>query len=106
MDQALYISLAGMEAFDLTPKNITAFMVGLQSKIAIFHVQRQVNNYPKEPLMAILPGIALTELWQMMRAIGVSPFFVLMTIQVEALLISLAGIIIAILALAIGILFC
>ena len=31
-----------------------------------FHVQRQINTYSKEPLLAILPGIALTELWQMM----------------------------------------
>ena len=42
-------------------------MVGLKSKMATFHVQRQVNHYQKEPLLAILPGIALTELWQMMN---------------------------------------
>lgn len=29
-------------------------------------LQRQINNYPKEPLSAILPGIALSELWGMM----------------------------------------
>lgn len=90
VDQAIYISLQGMEAIhlnwkegvkipgrqisadelaahDLTPKSITAFMVGLKSKMATFHVQRQVNHYQQEPLLAILPGIALTELWQMMN---------------------------------------
>ncbi|MDO8894976.1 ABC transporter permease [Nitrosomonas sp.] len=166
-DQTLYISLQGMEAIhldwrdgvkipgkkvsdsdiealDLTPKSITAFMIGLQSKMAIFSVQRHINQYPKEPLLAILPGITLTELWQMMnsmentlrlisilvlfssllglstmllssirerqreiavmRAIGASPLFVFLIIQIEALMITLVGIIVAIVVLAIGIL--
>ncbi|SEQ08265.1 putative ABC transport system permease protein [Nitrosomonas ureae] len=30
--------------------------------------QRQINPYVKEQLLAILPGVTLTELWQMMRA--------------------------------------
>ncbi len=51
---------------DLTPKSITAFMVGLKSKISTFKVQRQINEYKKEPLLAILPGIALQELWDLM----------------------------------------
>jgi putative ABC transport system permease protein len=29
-------------------------------------VQRQINQFKGEPLMAILPGVALSELWQMM----------------------------------------
>lgn len=48
------------------PKQITAFLLGLNSKIQTFMLQRQINNYPKEPLSAILPGIALSELWGMM----------------------------------------
>lgn len=51
---------------DLTPKSITAFMVGLKSKISTFKVQRLINEYHKEPLLAILPGIALQELWDLM----------------------------------------
>lgn len=51
---------------DLTPKSITAFMVGLKSKISTFKVQRQINEYRKEPLLAILPGVALQELWDLM----------------------------------------
>jgi putative ABC transport system permease protein len=51
---------------DLTPKAITAFMVGLKSKIATFRVQREINDYRKEPLLAILPGVALQQLWDMM----------------------------------------
>jgi putative ABC transport system permease protein len=48
---------------NLTPKDITAFLVGLKSRIAAFSVQRAVNEYPNEPLMAILPGITLQQLW-------------------------------------------
>lgn len=48
---------------DLTPKAITAALVGLKSKIATFRVQRFVNDYTAEPLTAILPGVALSELW-------------------------------------------
>lgn len=48
---------------DLTPKTITAALIGLKSKIATFKVQRDVNDYAEEPLTAILPGVALSELW-------------------------------------------
>ncbi len=51
---------------DLTPKAITAFMVGLKSRIATFRIQREINDYRKEPLLAILPGVALQQLWEMM----------------------------------------
>lgn len=48
---------------DLSPKAITAAMLGLKSKLATFKLQRQINNYPEEPLSAIIPGAALQELW-------------------------------------------
>lgn len=164
IDHVLYISLEGMEAIHLnwrdgvklpsqmlsdtnidirplTPKTITAVLVGLQTKIATFQVQRQINNYRKEPLMAILPGIALTELWQItrtmentlqliatlvllssllglstlllssirerqreiavLRSIGARPIFVFWMIELEALLITLSGIVFALIALVI-----
>lgn len=92
VDRTVHISLAGMEAIhldwqqgvplpgrgvsaeaalqqDLTPKSITAVLVGLKSRAATFTVQRQVNQYPQEPLLAILPGIALAELWQMLSLV-------------------------------------
>ena len=53
-------------AMDLTPVTITAFLVGLESKIAIFGVQRRINEYREEPLLAIIPGVALQELWDLM----------------------------------------
>ena len=89
VDQTLHVSLAGIEAIhidwqhgvkqpnsstsiddfdgvELQPESITAFMLGLKEKMATFRVQRGINNYKGEPLLAILPGVALSELWQMM----------------------------------------
>lgn len=154
VDQTLHISLEGIEAIhidwqngvkipgrsltpeqvqqlELTPQSVTAFMVGLKSKMATFRLQRQINTYRAEPLLAILPGVTLTQLWQMMaamentlrlisvlvllasllglaamllasirerqreiavmRAIGASPFLLLLLIEAEALLITFIG---------------
>ncbi|GAB5438590.1 ABC transporter permease [Falsiruegeria mediterranea] len=48
---------------DLTPTAVTAALVGVESPLRTFALQRYVNEYPKEPLLAILPGVALQELW-------------------------------------------
>lgn len=55
-----------LNAMDFQPKQITAVMLGLKSKLQTFALQRQINTYTKEPLSAILPGVALHELWGMM----------------------------------------
>jgi putative ABC transport system permease protein len=57
------VSAEQARTMDLTPQAITAFLVGLESKIATFQVQRAVNDYREEPLLAILPGVALNQLW-------------------------------------------
>jgi putative ABC transport system permease protein len=31
--------------------------------LQIFTLQRRINEYPEEPLLAIIPGVALQELW-------------------------------------------
>jgi putative ABC transport system permease protein len=49
---------------DLTPKAITAFLVGLESRAAVFQMQRALNDYRGEPLSAVMPGVALQQLWQ------------------------------------------
>jgi len=91
VDRTVHVSLEGLEAIhvdwqggvrlpglsipaervrqmDLTPKSVTAALVGLHSKVSTFQVQRFVNEYPREPLLAILPGVALQELWQLVGA--------------------------------------
>lgn len=50
----------------LQPKVITAFLVGLNNRVTAFKLQREINDYKAEPLLAILPGVALAELWQAM----------------------------------------
>ena len=159
VDQALYVSLAGIEAIHLgwqsgvklpgkqtethqldasklVPSSITAVMLGLTSKMATFQVQRAFNEYKPEPLTAILPGVALSQLWQTMgmlentlrlvslmvliasllglsamllasmrerenelrilRTIGAKPLFIFGLIQMEAVLITLSAIVLAV----------
>ena len=62
----LTITADEARAMDLTPKTITAFLVGLDRKTSIFSVQRKINEYREEPLLAIIPGVALQELWDLM----------------------------------------
>ena len=96
VDRALYISLEGMEAVhkphadehaDLTPRSITAFMLGLDSRVATFQLQRQINEYRKEPLLAILPGVTLSQLWQMLGVLE----NILLLISAMVVLASLIG---------------
>ena len=42
-------------------------LVGLTTRTAAFRLQREINEYKREALLAAIPGIALSELW---RAIG------------------------------------
>ncbi|UPG84505.1 ABC transporter permease [Luteibacter aegosomatis] len=53
---------------DLEPKAITAALVGLRSRLSAFAVQRAIDEYPEEPLLAVLPGVALGELWHLVGA--------------------------------------
>jgi len=83
VDRTLHVSLEGIEAIhqdwqgdsevqgtapdkavsvstkELAPKTLTAFMLGLKSKFDTFKLQRQINTYRGEPLLAILPGVTL-----------------------------------------------
>lgn len=48
---------------DLTPRAVTAALVGVKSPLQTFALQRAINEYRAEPLLAVLPGVALQELW-------------------------------------------
>ena len=52
-----------IRAMDLTPKAVTAALVGVKSPLQTFRLQRAINQYREEPLLAVLPGVALQELW-------------------------------------------
>jgi putative ABC transport system permease protein len=44
---------------------ITAFFVGMRDRSALLTMQRALNEYPREPLQAIIPGVALKQLWDL-----------------------------------------
>lgn len=77
------ISPDDVRKMNLRPKAVTAAMVGLKSKLAIFKLQRFVNTYRSEPLSAILPGVTLYELWGLVgtaeTALMVVSFMVVVT---------------------------
>jgi len=39
-------------------------MIGLENRVQTFQLQRQINEYREEPLLAIVPGVTLAELWR------------------------------------------
>lgn len=89
LDRAVLVSLGGIEgihagwqsgappapedrkalsALDHTgqhPDSISAFFVGLKSKLGIFKLQRDINAYADEPLSALLPLVTLAEIWRL-----------------------------------------
>ncbi|WP_445398377.1 ABC transporter permease [Zobellella sp. An-6] len=75
-----------VRAADLTPKAITAFLVGLENKVLAFQLQRAINGYRGEPLSAILPGTALHELWSMMSMAEKAIAFIALFVVVAGLL--------------------
>jgi putative ABC transport system permease protein len=117
VDRSVHISLEAMEAihldwavgapipgtsiaadqvsqYDLTPKRVTAALIGLRNRSAVFSVQRFVNDYAPEPLMAVLPGVALDELWEVLGT-GERGLLVMSAL---VSLVSLAGLVAVIMA--------
>lgn len=118
VDRTIHVSLQGLEALhvdwrqgmpargaaqisaeqarelDLTPGSITAMLLGLDSRVATFAVQRDINRFPDEPLMAVLPGVALQELWSLLGVAEKALFIV----SVFVVLTGLVGMLTAILA--------
>ena len=158
MDKNVFVSLQAIEAIHinwqqgvklppsksssedvLIPDSVTAVMVGLKSKFATFDVQRLINQFPKEPLTAILPAATLMTLWQILgnveqilllisilvlagallgmsnmllvsmrerqheiailRVLGARPWVIVTLIQLEAILLVITGVLIALLGL-------
>lgn len=56
-------SVDELRAMEFTPKAVTAALIGVKSPLQTFALQRAINTYDQEPLLAILPGVALQELW-------------------------------------------
>ncbi|MEQ8294774.1 MAG: ABC transporter permease [Roseovarius sp.] len=71
---------------DLTPQAVTAALVGVKSRLQVFGLQRWINEYPEEPLLAVLPGVALQELWQIVGVAETALLAVSAMVVVTALL--------------------
>ncbi len=54
----------GDEHDDHAPELISAFFVGTKNRMESLNVQREINTDLGEPLTAVIPGVALAELWQ------------------------------------------
>jgi putative ABC transport system permease protein len=52
------------EAVPGQPQLISAFFVGTKNRMESLNVQREINTDRAEPLTAVIPGVALAELWQ------------------------------------------
>lgn len=118
VDRSVYVSLPGLEAIHvgwetgvplagrvpsaeqlenmaLEPKAITAMLVGLKNRMQTFRLQRQINQSTGEPLTAILPGVALNELWRILgqfekTLLGITGFVVVTSlIGLTAVLLTL-----------------
>ncbi len=89
VDRAVYVTLEGIEAIhfgweDGAPPmdehehthdevlemdhieitQVTSFFVGLANRRDVLRLQREVNDFEGEPMMAVIPGLALNEMWQ------------------------------------------
>lgn len=102
IDNAVLVGLDALEAIhagwnarpSLTPESITAFLVGLKSRVAIFQVQRAVNDYRQEPLLAVVPGVTLMDLWNTLAVVETT----LLALSILVTLISLMGMVALMLA--------
>jgi putative ABC transport system permease protein len=58
---------------ELKPSELTAVWVGLHSRATVFSARKAIEslrlNSTSVPLMAVLPGVALDELWQIVRVV-------------------------------------
>ena len=50
-------------------KTITAAYLGLTSKLKLFKASHFINEYPEEAVSAVIPGVALAELWSMVGSV-------------------------------------
>ena len=87
IDRSIFITLEGMEAMhigwdngvpgknsDVTPEKlkkenihigqITSFLLKTKNRIQTLKLQRKIDSFPEDPLMAVIPGLALHQLWK------------------------------------------
>lgn len=93
VDRTVHVSLEAITAIhhqdgaeagheDLTPDSITAFLVSMKEPAMTLTMQRAINTYRQEAMLAIIPGVALMQLWDVVgiadRALMVVAAFVVL----------------------------
>ena len=58
-DDAVDLSIEDVEV-----TQVTSFFVGMTSRRDVLQLQREINDFEDEPIMAVIPGVALNEMWQ------------------------------------------
>jgi len=116
IDNAVYVSLAGLEAMhtgwignqkvidvsidqimesELKPKTISSIFVALNNRIQIFQFQRDILNYKKEAISAVMPGITLSRLWMLTgnvdKAFKIITFFIIIIALLGMIAMTIAG---------------
>ena len=114
IDRALYTTLDGLTAMHAdeeqsgglmmgppaaalppgTRAPITAFLVGTKNRFETLQLQREMNEDRREPLTAIIPGVALAQLWQTIGSAEVG----LRVVALFTLLVGLIGMCVALYA--------
>jgi putative ABC transport system permease protein len=117
VDRTVFVSLAGIDAIhagmnpadhhdhdpmtvharseahhENEPNAITAFYVGLKNRSAALSVQRMINEYKNEPLSAVLPAVALQQLWDIIGVVEKT----LLAVSAFVVLVGLSGMLVAI----------
>ena len=49
---------------DVEVTQVTSFFVGTTNRRDVLQLQREINDFEDEPMMAVIPGVALNEMWQ------------------------------------------
>ena len=88
------IDLSSLPPDALNPKTVTAAFVGLKSKLTIFNFSKNIREYPEEAISAVIPGIALSELWSIVGLVD-KGFQLLSWIIIAISLIAMVTLIIA-----------
>lgn len=57
------VDVSNIPLAKLKPDTVTAAYVGLRSKVTLFRVSRAISEYSEEAISAVVPSVALSELW-------------------------------------------
>ena len=116
IDNAVYVSLAGIEAMhkgwignqkvidvsieqimqsELKPKTISAIFVSLKNRTQVFQFQRDLLNYKEEAISSVMPGITLSRLWALTgnvdKAFKIITFFIIIIALLGMIAMTIAG---------------